>query len=344
MSIKVKDRSKLFDETYLFLCGEYAKANPLHFIMLMGMDDELSYDMANYILGHRYKNGCLECVDYHDETDIVEHISQMRFRTVLLLRGLEKASFTLLIPIVRKIEKIIYNDDIPKPLVIEGERTSSGNPMTIPCDEFGTLIINTNSQNILPEYIRKHFEVISLESGNPTGQATPEPQDAAGRPQERCKTNGVTICPIPSGATVDDIEMVFLDDKTVRVTIKNQSAMYNFAQIGFMDKNTGNPNKLWSELTIYAGGNGITNQKDSERINNILQAFFKTKQRLLNRKVPFFKIRNQTTTRNKIPPQVKPRECPSCQERHKHFCKECDEETEHCQECHNEKTHPKLNS
>ncbi len=157
MELKVKDKSKLFDETYWFLCEQHTKANPLHFVMFVGMDDELSYDMANYILGHRYQNGCLQCVDYQSETNIVEHISQMRFRTVLLLRGLEKASHIALIPIVRKIQKIVDNNDIPKPLVIEGERTSGGNPMTIPCDEFGTLIINTRDQNLLPKYIREHF-------------------------------------------------------------------------------------------------------------------------------------------------------------------------------------------
>lgn len=180
MSIKVKDKSKLFDETYWFLCEKYTEANPLHFVMFVGIDDELSYDLAEYILGHRYKNGCLQCVDYQSETDIVEHISQMRFRTVLLLRGLEKASHIALIPIVRKIEKIVYNDDIPKPLVIEAGRTSDGNPITIPCDEFGTLIINTNDQNILPEYIRKHFAVISLELEKPASIPQAEPNTPAG--------------------------------------------------------------------------------------------------------------------------------------------------------------------
>lgn len=175
MELKVKDKSKCFDEIYWFLCEQYRKANPLRFILLVGVDDELPYDIANYILGHRYQNGYLRCIDYPSETDIVEHISQMRFGTVLLLRGLEKASQVALIPIIRKIESVIYDhNEKPKPLVIEGK--------AVPCDEFGTLIINTSNPNIIPEHIKEYFEVISIEPETPA--STPEKQTPASTPKE----------------------------------------------------------------------------------------------------------------------------------------------------------------
>lgn len=150
--ITVYDKEKLFDNVYWFLCEQYTKGNPLHFLMFVGLDGELSYDMANYILHHRYYNGALRCIDYHSNEDIVKHLSQMHFGDVFLLNGLEKASTVALIPIVRKIEEIQYN---------------SNNT----CDEFGTLIINTTNPNVLPEYIRKYFDIITLEP-----EITPEKQ------------------------------------------------------------------------------------------------------------------------------------------------------------------------
>lgn len=157
--ITVYDKEKLFDNVYWFLCEQYTKGNPLHFLMFVGLDGELSYDMANYILHHRYYNGALRCIDYHSNEDIVKHLSQMHFGDVFLLNGLEKASTVALIPMVRKIEEIQYN---------------SNNT----CDDFGTLIINTINPNVLPEYIRKHFDIITLEpemQGQANGQdAIPE--------------------------------------------------------------------------------------------------------------------------------------------------------------------------
>lgn len=177
------------------------------------------------------------------------------------------------------------------------------------------LVVYTYNFDSLPLYFREQFREISLEK-----QVT---QD----------THVITF-PITSGAKVSDIEMVIIDEQTVRITFQDQSKLFNFAQMGFLDRKTGNPNKLWVELALYEGGNGITDQKISERINDTLQAFFVTKQKLLNRKETFFKIRKQTTSRNKTPRQGKSRDCTSCNKKHKNYCSVCKEETEKCQVCH----------
>ncbi len=186
-------------------------------------------------------------------------------------------------------------------------------------------------------------------TGNPTGQATPEARNTASKPQTPAgatvnEPQAIATFPLPSGTTVGDIEMKFLDELTVRIQIMKQSEVFNFAQLGFLDSKTGKPNKLWTALAVYAGGNGITNQKDSERINKTLQAFFRTKQKLLTRIETFFKISMQTatafrpspiaTSEKKTTSQSKMRPCPTCQDRHTYFCKICKEDSEHCQECH----------
>lgn len=173
-------------------------------------------------------------------------------------------------------------------------------------------------------------------TGNPTGQVTPGARDTASTSQTQGKAKAVIHFPLPLGAKVSNIEMCFLDNEmeTVRITIQSQSQVFHFAQMGFLDKRKGTANCLWGELAIYLGGTGIANQKNSERINDTLQAFFETEQKLLNKRETFFKISKQTTSKNKIASQGKARECPSCYDRHNHFCKICKEESAHCQECH----------
>lgn len=183
----------------------------------------------------------------------------------------------------------------------------------------GLLIVSTPNKDSVPIEFIGLCETIYLET-----------------PQKQGKANAVIHFPLPPLAKVIDIKMDFLDEQTVRITIQDESKVFNFAQMGFLNGKSGKPNKLWDQLLIYVGGNGITDQKDSERINDTLQAFFKTEQKLLNRNETFFKISKQTISNNKITQQGKERECPSCHERHKSFCKVCKEDTEHCQECHDE--------
>lgn len=253
MELKVKDKSKCFDEIYWFLCEQYRKANPLRFILLVGVDDELPYDIANYILGHRYQNGYLRCIDCPAETDIVEHISQMRFGTVLLLRGLEKASQVVLIPIIRKIESVIYDhNEKPRSLVIEGEAA--------PCDEFGTLIINTSNPNIIPEYIRKYFKVISIEPEIPANTPEKQGKDIA------TSTPKVIPFPTPSGTQWPEVKISFIDDENVKISARNVTEHRHYSSMGFKDSKSNKPIFLWKFLKELASLSGkFTNSQGKDK-------------------------------------------------------------------------------
>ena len=89
MSIKVKDKSKLLMKHTGFCVRNTLKQIHYTSLCLWGLMTNYPMTWQNIFWGIDIKTGAYN-VDYQSETDIVEHISQMRFRTVLLLRGLEK--------------------------------------------------------------------------------------------------------------------------------------------------------------------------------------------------------------------------------------------------------------
>jgi len=169
--------------------------------------------------------------------------------------------------------------------------------------------------------------------------------------QDTAKQDKFIPFPIPSGVKVNDIKMIFLDDENIRITIKGKSQNFHYGQMGFFNKQTNRPLKRWGTLLEYAENRGVlikvTNkkQKDSERINEKLKAFFETNENLIIRNQNVFNI-DKKTSKGKKPVNVQRKICPSCKETHKHFCFVCNDEMEHCQECHEElykETHAKLN-
>ncbi len=98
----------------------------------------------------------------------------------------------------------------------------------------------------------------------------------------------LTIFPTPKGASWQDITIQFIDGHTVRVTCQHDditvSRVYNFTQMGMVDRRTGSPNRQWVLLAGFAEEGGRftwhnsranTRQKQQKQeLKRVLQAFF----------------------------------------------------------------------
>ncbi|NUO10377.1 MAG: hypothetical protein HUU08_17245 [Candidatus Brocadia sp.] len=149
--------------------------------------------------------------------------------------------------------------------------------------------------------------------------------------------------PLPSGAKISDIKIVFLDEQTVKVIIKEQSRVFNFAETGFSHKQNGKPTTLWDAMLAYVNGD-VFRHKQGERINDILQKFFVTDKDLIRANQPLFNICKKTKQIQK-PHNIPSKICPICNKQHRHYCRICDDEQEHCEECHDglyEEAHKEL--
>lgn len=176
-----------------------------------------------------------------------------------------------------------------------------------------------------------------------TSQANQEVQDTP-------ETKNITF-PLPSGAKVNDIRMVFLNDENVSITINGNPQNFHYVEMGFSHKVNKEPLEMWNTLLEYAEYNGVLRdvtrkkQKDSERINEKLKNFFVTNEDLIKANKTVFSI-SKKAGKNQRPTNIQNKECPSCHEIHRHFCFICKDEQEHCKECHDELykgTHAKLN-
>ena len=87
-----------------------------------------------------------------------------------------------------------------------------------------------------------------------------------------------------NGLRWEDIEIEFVDGHTVRVKAQQVRERYNFSQMGFMDRRTGNPNKQWKALEAIAEHQGTLSwntrgasllmKKRKQLLANTLKAFF----------------------------------------------------------------------
>lgn len=169
-------------------------------------------------------------------------------------------------------------------------------------------------------------------------------------PQDKPEERNITF-PLPVGARIIDIKMRFLDDENVRITINGDSRNFHYVAMGFLHKSSKQPLERWNTLLEYAEYNGglrnVTRkkQKDSERINKKLKSFFVTKENLIKANRTVFSICKKAGKSQK-PVNIQSKKCPACKETHGHFCFTCNDEQEHCKECHDElykETHTKLN-
>ncbi len=98
----------------------------------------------------------------------------------------------------------------------------------------------------------------------------------------------LTIFPTPKGASWQDITIQFIDGHTVRVTCQYNdttvSRLYNFTQMGMVDRRTGSPNKQWALLHGFAEEHGEftwrnaranpKQKQQKQELKKVLQRFF----------------------------------------------------------------------
>ncbi len=90
--------------------------------------------------------------------------------------------------------------------------------------------------------------------------------------------------PLSNGLRWQHIEVKFVDGHTVKVRAQEVRERYNFSQMGFMDRRTGNPNKQWKALEAAAEHHGTLSyetcgtsaqmKKRKQLLANTLKAFF----------------------------------------------------------------------
>ncbi|MBW1999616.1 MAG: 7-cyano-7-deazaguanine synthase [Deltaproteobacteria bacterium] len=88
----------------------------------------------------------------------------------------------------------------------------------------------------------------------------------------------------PMGAAWQDVSIQFKDAHTVSIKVKGEDGIYNYTQMGMVDKRNGNPTKQWDLLYSFAQGHGTMdydhpdacqkNQKRKEKLAKSLCDFF----------------------------------------------------------------------
>ena len=71
--------------------------------------------------------------------------------------------------------------------------------------------------------------------------------------------------PTPDGATWKDVNIRFLSDHMIQVTVLGCSKAFNYAEAGFENRKTQNPNYAWNLLRQFAGQNGQMERPQGKR-------------------------------------------------------------------------------
>jgi hypothetical protein len=90
--------------------------------------------------------------------------------------------------------------------------------------------------------------------------------------------------PTPPGARWEDVKIQFKDGHTVSISIGDKNGIYNYTQMGMVNRKNGNTTKQWTLLEGFASGHGTmtwqhsaahrSNQKRREVLAKNLQKFF----------------------------------------------------------------------
>jgi hypothetical protein len=101
--------------------------------------------------------------------------------------------------------------------------------------------------------------------------------------------------PTPAGAAWGEVTIKFIDGHRVRVACKEESAVFNFTDMGMVDRRKGEPDVQWALLYALAAGHGRMTWRSSEaRRENA-----KRKQTLNERLAAFFGIDGEAITWDK---------------------------------------------
>lgn len=97
--------------------------------------------------------------------------------------------------------------------------------------------------------------------------------------------DGMAFFPTPAGACWSQVRIHLLDGHTASITVGNVRGVYNFAQMGMVNRKRGTPSVQWELLRAFASGHGILtwrspqanrrNQKRRELLARQLRMFFR---------------------------------------------------------------------
>ncbi len=98
-------------------------------------------------------------------------------------------------------------------------------------------------------------------------------------------SDSMVFFPTPADARWGDVSIRFNDRHSVYVSVKGESGVYHFAQMGMANKKNAKPTEQWQLLERFAEGHGLLdwrnrnadrkNQKRKERLAKDLQRFFR---------------------------------------------------------------------
>ena len=107
---------------------------------------------------------------------------------------------------------------------------------------------------------------------------------AAVLPDEDRRT-GQAFFPTPPDATWGNVKIRLVDGHTASIIVGAAHGVYNYAQMGTVNRKSGAPSRQWELLRAFAEGHGALswrnrqadrrNQKRRELLSRSLQAFFR---------------------------------------------------------------------
>jgi len=91
--------------------------------------------------------------------------------------------------------------------------------------------------------------------------------------------------PAPPDAAWEDVSIQFRDGHTASVKVRDVKGVFNYTEMGMVDRKSGNPTVQWQLLRAFANGHGLLdwasreanrkNQKRREKLARNLRAFFR---------------------------------------------------------------------
>ncbi len=86
----------------------------------------------------------------------------------------------------------------------------------------------------------------------------------------------------PTGTTWADVDIQFLSDHRIRLTIHQESSVLSYAEAGFCNKKSNNPNNAWCLLRVLAekGGKIVPSSNPDPKVVKTIQAMRKLLKRL----------------------------------------------------------------
>lgn len=103
------------------------------------------------------------------------------------------------------------------------------------------------------------------------------------------KSGGTVFFPTPTNITWELITIKFIDHERISIRAGEQSGVYNYSQVGMVDKRSGKPKRQWELLRIFAKGHGVLDWSSSSAD----ESWMKQKEQLAKTLCSFFRLANE---------------------------------------------------